>query len=47
MKHFPLLAEPVDGIFFAGDYTWQANMEGAVCSGQRAGSQLLASLGGR
>jgi monoamine oxidase len=46
MKHFPLLAEPVDGIFFAGDYTWQANMEGAVCSGQRAGGQLLASLGG-
>ena len=45
MKHFPLLAEPVDGIFFAGDYTWQANMEGAVLSGQRAGEQLLASLG--
>jgi oxygen-dependent protoporphyrinogen oxidase len=45
MKHFPLLAEPVDGVFFAGDYTWQANMEGAVCSGQRAGEQLLVSLG--
>lgn len=45
MKQFPLLAEPVDGIFFAGDYTWQANMEGAVRSGQRAADQLLASLG--
>lgn len=45
MKHFPLLAEPVDGIFFAGDYTWQANMEGAVRSGRRAAGQVLASLG--
>jgi monoamine oxidase len=47
MKHFPLLAEPVGGISFAGDYTWQANMEGAVRSGQRAGDQVLASLGAR
>jgi oxygen-dependent protoporphyrinogen oxidase len=47
MKHFPLLAEPVGGIAFAGDYTWQANMEGAVRSGQRAGDQVLASLGAR
>jgi monoamine oxidase len=46
MKQFPLLAEPVDGIFFAGDYTWQANMEGAVRSGQRAADQLRASLTG-
>jgi len=45
MKHFPLLAVPVEGISFAGDYTWQANMEGAVQSGQRAGDQVLASLG--
>ena len=45
MRHFPLLAEPVDGIFFAGDYTWQANMEGAVCSGQRAADQVLAAAG--
>jgi protoporphyrinogen/coproporphyrinogen III oxidase len=42
MKQYPLLAEPVDGIFFAGDYTWQANMEGAVTSGQRAAEQLQA-----
>lgn len=41
MKVFPLLAEPVDGIAFAGDYTWQANMEGAVRSGQRAADQVL------
>ncbi|MDQ6692613.1 MAG: FAD-dependent oxidoreductase [Candidatus Dormibacteraeota bacterium] len=34
-------------MFFAGDYTWQANMEGAVLSGWRAGDQLLASLGSR
>jgi monoamine oxidase len=47
MKHFPLLAVPVEGIHFAGDYTWQANMEGAVLSGQRAGDQVLASLGER
>ena len=45
MKHFPLLGVPVDGISFAGDYTWQANMEGAVLSGQRAGDQVLGSLG--
>jgi len=43
MKHFPQLGEPVEGIFFAGDYTWQANMEGAVRSGQRAADQVLAS----
>ncbi len=47
MKHFPLLGEPAGGIVFAGDYTWQANMEGAVRSGQRAGDQVLASLGSR
>lgn len=46
MRVFPLLAEPVRGVFFAGDYTWQANMEGAVRSGQRAAEQLVASLGG-
>lgn len=45
MRHYPLLGEPVRGVFFAGDYTWQANMEGAVRSGQRAAEQLLASLG--
>jgi monoamine oxidase len=44
MRHFPLLAEPADGIVFAGDYTWQANMEGAVRSGQRAAAQVRASL---
>lgn len=44
MKHFPLLAEPADGIFFAGDYTWQANMEGAVLSGRRAAAQVRATL---
>jgi monoamine oxidase len=44
MKHFPLLSEPVDGVFFAGDYTWQANMEGAVRSGRRAAEQVLSSL---
>ena len=47
MKHFPQLGVPVEGIAFAGDYTWQANMEGAVQSGQRAGDQVLASLGER
>ena len=41
MKHFALLAEPVGGITFAGDYTWQANMEGAVRSGERAAQQVL------
>jgi monoamine oxidase len=45
MRHYPLLGEPVRGVFFAGDYTWQANMEGAVRSGQRAADQLLASMG--
>lgn len=40
MKHYALLAEPVGGIAFAGDYTWQANMEGAVRSGERAAAQL-------
>jgi monoamine oxidase len=44
MKHFPQLAEPADGVFFAGDYTWQANMEGAVRSGQRAAAQVRATL---
>jgi monoamine oxidase len=46
MKHFPLLAEPVDGIAFAGDYTWQGNMEGAVRSGMRAAEQVRASFPG-
>jgi oxygen-dependent protoporphyrinogen oxidase len=41
MKHFAQLAEPVGGIAFAGDYTWQANMEGAVRSGERAAQQVL------
>ena len=43
MKHFAVLAEPVGGIAFAGDYTWQANMEGAVRSGERAALQVLAN----
>lgn len=44
MKQFSALAQPADGIAFAGDYTWQANMEGAVRSGQRAAEQVRASL---
>jgi protoporphyrinogen/coproporphyrinogen III oxidase len=47
MKHFPLLATPVGGVSFAGDYTWQANMEGAVLSGWRAAEQVQASMGDR
>jgi monoamine oxidase len=44
MKHFAVLAEPVDGIHFCGDYTWQANMEGATRSGQRAAAQVRAAM---
>jgi monoamine oxidase len=44
MKHFPALAEPVGGIHFAGDYMWQANMEGAVRSGQRAATQVRVTM---
>jgi len=44
MKHFPALAEPVDGIHFCGDYTWQSNMEGAVRSGHRAAVQVRAAI---
>ena len=47
MRHFPLLGRSVEGISFAGDYTWQANMEGAVRSGQKAADEVLASLGSR
>ena len=44
MKHFAALAEPVDGIHFCGDYTWQANMEGATRSGQRAAAQVRTAV---
>jgi predicted NAD/FAD-dependent oxidoreductase len=36
MKSYELLAEPVGGIHFCGDYTWASNMEGAALSGERA-----------
>ena len=44
MKHFAALAEPLGGIHFCGDYTWQANMEGATRSGQRAAAQVRAAI---
>ena len=44
MRHFPALAEPVGAVHFCGDYTWQANMEGAVRSGQRAAAQVRAAI---
>ncbi|HEY6874735.1 MAG TPA: NAD(P)/FAD-dependent oxidoreductase [Candidatus Dormibacteraeota bacterium] len=43
MKTFDQLAEPVDGIVFCGDYTWQSNMEGAALSGERAAAQVSRS----
>jgi len=36
MKTYDLLAEPVGGIHFCGDYSWASNMEGAALSGERA-----------
>jgi oxygen-dependent protoporphyrinogen oxidase len=36
MKTYELLAEPVGGIHFCGDYSWASNMEGAALSGERA-----------
>jgi monoamine oxidase len=44
MRHFPALAAPVGNIHFCGDYTWQANTEGATRSGQRAAAQLRGGL---
>ena len=44
MKHFPVLAEPVGNIHFCGDYTWQASMEGAIRSGERAATQVRRTM---
>ncbi|MGH7918970.1 MAG: FAD-dependent oxidoreductase, partial [Candidatus Dormibacteraceae bacterium] len=44
MKTYPLLAEPVGGIAFCGDYSWASNMEGAALSGERAAQQLRQGL---
>ena len=42
-------AEPVGGVFFAGEHTspWQGYMNGAVESGERVAREVLASLGVR
>jgi protoporphyrinogen/coproporphyrinogen III oxidase len=45
MKTYELLAEPAGGIYFGGDYSWASNMEGAALSGDRAASQVRATLG--
>ncbi len=45
MKTYDLLAEPVAGIFFCGDYSWASNMEGAALSGERAAAQMQQALG--
>ncbi|MBJ7598895.1 MAG: hypothetical protein DLM67_21605 [Candidatus Nephthysia bennettiae] len=44
MRHFQALSEAVGGIHFAGDYTLQSNMEGAVRSGLRAGEGVAAAF---
>jgi len=40
-----LLAEPVEGIHFCGDYSWASNMEGAALSGERAAAGVRQALG--
>jgi monoamine oxidase len=44
MSTFPLLAEPVGGVHFCGDYSWASNMEGAALSGERAARQVRDAL---
>ncbi|MEA2535448.1 MAG: hypothetical protein QOJ93_3259, partial [Actinomycetota bacterium] len=44
MKTFDQLAEPVDGIYFCGDYSFASNMEGAALSGERAAAQVRLAL---
>jgi oxygen-dependent protoporphyrinogen oxidase len=45
MKTYDLLAEPVGGIHFCGDYSWASNMEGAALSGERAAAGVRQALG--
>jgi len=44
MKTYDLLAEPVGGIHFCGDYSWASNMEGAALSGERAAAGVRQAL---
>ena len=46
-RYAPWLASPEGRIHFAGEHTdpWQATMNGALASGGRAASEVLAALG--
>ena len=46
LRYAPILAQPEGRVHFAGEHTdrWQATMNGALASGDRAGQEILARL---